>query len=383
MSNIKQMDLHYDLFVGPQHPGATGNMMYRVWAEGDTILKMETHVGYLHRAFEKLMEKRTWMQNVPLVCRICVPDPDVNEVAYSMAVEELMGWTIPPRAGYIRTIILELSRIASHLMTIGGIAASLGIYTAAQWGFGDRDYILDIFEKITGGRVYHIYTRPGGVRWDLPEGIDKLILKTMDYLEKRTPLYDNLIFDNRVFVDRAVGTGIVPKEKAIEWGVTGPNLRAAGYEIDVRKYEPYAAYDELDFQIPHYPDLGKFSEVSTPGSDIYTRTVIRRMEIEESISIIRQVLKKMPEGETSLKQPGWFVWKVPEGYAFSRVESSKGEYGYFVVSDGGTKPVRIHVRGPSYTHGINVPEKIAPGMNIADFAPTMFSLDVCPPDIER
>jgi NADH-quinone oxidoreductase subunit D len=372
----------YELFIGPNHPGATGNMSYRLWAEGDKVKRAETRVGYLHRGFEKLMEKRLWMQNVPLVCRICVPEPDINEAAYSMAVEDLMGWEIPERAKYIRTIILELARISSHLMTVGSIAASLGIYTAAQWGIGDRDYILDIFEEITGGRVYHIYIWPGGVRWDLPKNAKELITKVLDYLEKRKPMYDDLILNNKVFVRRAADVGVVPKDKAIEWGVTGPNLRAAGYKLDFRKLEPYAAYDKIDFEIPHYPKLGEY-EVVSDGSDIYTRTAIRMLEIVQSIRIIRQALKDMPEGDVLLKQPQWFAWKVPAGYSYVRVESSKGEFGYFVVSDGGKKPVRVHVRGASYTHGINVLEAIAPGMNIADFAPTAFSLDVCAPEIER
>ena len=375
----------FELFIGPNHPGVTGNMSYHLWVEGATIKKAETRVGYLHRGFEKLMEKRIWMQNVPLVCRICVPEPDVNEAAYSMAVEDLMGWEIPERAKYIRTIILELARLSAHLLTVGGIAASLGIYTAAQWGVGDRDYILDVFEEITGARVYHIYIWPGGVRWDLPKNAKELITKVLDYLERRMPLYEDLIIRNKVFVRRAVDVGVVPKDKAIEWGVTGPNLRAAGYQLDFRKLEPYAAYDRIDFEVPYYPHLGEY-EVLSDGSDIYTRTAIRMLEMQQSINIIRQALKDMPEGEVLHKDNRsnkWFGWKVPAGYSYVRVESSKGEFGYFVVSDGGKKPVRVHVRGPSYTHGINVIESIAPGMNIADFSPTAISLDVCPPDIER
>ncbi len=267
-------------------------------------------------------------------------------------------------------------------MTVGSIAASLGIYTAAQWGIGDRDYILDIFEQITGARVYHIYIWPGGVRWDLPNNYKELIPKVLDYLESRLPLYDDLIMNNKVFIRRAADVGVIPKDKAIEWGVTGPNLRAAGYELDFRKLEPYAAYDKVDFEIPHYPKLGDY-EVVSDGSDIYTRTAIRMLEIQQSIKIIRQAIKDIPEGDVLMKQPQWFAWKVPAGYSYVRVESSKGEFGYFVVSDGGKKPVRVHVRGASYTHGINVMETIAPGLNIADFAPTAFSLDVCPPEIER
>ncbi len=371
----------YELFIGPQHPGITGNMMYHLWVDGDTVTKAECNVGYLHRGFEKLMESRLWMQNIPLVCRICVPEPDVNEAAYSMAVEQLMDWEIPDRAKYIRTIVLELARIAAYLMAIGSYAGSIGIYTLPQWSMGDRDYILDIFEQLTGARVYHIYIWPGGVRWDMPAELPRLIEKTLNYIEERLKLYDDVLFENRVFFDRAIGVGKIPCNKAIEWGVTGPNLRACGYGYDVRKLEPYAAYDEIDFDIVSYPDLGKFD--AHEAGDVYTRMIIRRLEIEQSIAIIRQALKKMPEGEHILKHPNWLRWKVPEGYAFARVESSKGEFGYFVVSDGGLKPVRVHVRGPSYTHGINVAEKLLQGANIADVSQILFSLDICPPDIER
>jgi len=372
----------YELFIGPQHPGVTGNMMYHLWIDGDTVTKAECNVGYLHRGFEKLMESRSWMQNVPLVCRICVPEPDVNEMAYAMAVEQLMDWEVPERASYIRVIVLELARIAAHLMSIGSYAGSLGIYTLPQWALGDRDYILDIFEQLTGARVYHIYIWPGGVRWDMPEGLPKLIEKTLSYIEKRLKLYDDVLFRNRVFFDRAAGIGVIPKNKAIGWGVTGPNLRACGYGYDTRKLEPYAVYDEIDFKVVKYPELGDF-EVISDGCDAYTRMIVRRLEIDQSISIVRQALRKMPEGEHIIKHPNWLKWKAPAGYAFKRVESSKGEYGYFVVSDGSSKPVRIHVRGPSYTHGVNVAETILKGANMADVSQILFSLDVCPPDIER
>jgi len=372
----------YELFIGPQHPGITGNMMYHIWADGDVVKKAECNVGYLHRGFEKLMESRLWMQNVPLICRICVPEPDVNEAAYAMAVEDLMEWEIPDRARYIRTIVLELARISAYLMAIGGYAGSIGIYTLPQWAFGDRDYILDIFEQLTGARVYHIYIWPGGVRWDMPAELPMLMEKTLSYIEERLKMYDDVLFRNRIFFDRAVGIGKIPHEKAIEWGVTGPNLRACGYGYDVRKLEPYAAYDDIDFDVVKYPNFNGF-DVPSEGCDVYSRMLVRRIEIEQSINIIRQALKKMPSGEHILKHPNWLRWKVPAGYSFKRVESSKGEYGYFVVSDGGLKPVRIHVRGPSYTHGINVAESILKEANIADVSQILFSLDVCAPDIER
>lgn len=267
-------------------------------------------------------------------------------------------------------------------MSIGSYGGSLGIYTIPQWAFGDRDYMLGIFEQLTGARVYHIYIWPGGVRWGMPDDLPKLIEKTLSYIEKRLKLYDDVFFKNRIFFDRAVDIGRIPKSRAIEWGVTGPNLRACGHGYDVRKIEPYAVYEEMDFEVVRYPELGDF-EVLSDGGDAYTRMIVRRLEIEQSISIVRQVLKKIPAGEHLVKQPNWLKWKAPAGHVYKRVESSKGEYGYFVVSDGSDKPVRIHVRGPSYTHGVNVAETILKGANMADVSQILFSLDVCPPDIER
>jgi len=372
----------FELFIGPQHVGATGNMMYHIWVDGDTVVKAETNVGYLHRGFEKLMERRSWLMNIALIPRICVPEPDVNEAAYAMAVESLMGWDIPERAKYIRTIILELARISGHLLAIGGYAGAIGLYTLPNWAIGDRDYILDLFEQLTGGRVYHIFIFPGGVRWDLPDGFLRKLGKVLDYLEERMKLYDEVMFRNEIFFRRAIDIGVIPKDKAIEWGVTGPNLRACGYPYDVRKTDPYAAYPDVEFEIPHYPKFGEF-EAYGHGCDCYSRMIVRRLEIEQSIRILRQVIEKIPDGPHILKLPNPIAWKVPAGYAYARVESSKGEFGYLVISDGGKMPYRVHVRGPSYTHGINVMEAIAPGLNIADFAPTAFSLDVCPPEIER
>jgi len=372
----------FELFIGPQHVGVTGNMMYHIWVDGDTVVKAETNVGYLHRGFEKLMERRSWLMNIALIPRICVPEPDVNEAAYAMAVESLMGWDIPERAKYIRTIILELARISGHLLAISGYAGAIGLYTLPNWAIGDRDYILDLFEQLTGGRVYHIFIFPGGVRWDLPDGFLRKLGKVLDYLEERMKLYDEVMFRNEIFFRRAIDIGVIPKDKAIEWGVTGPNLRACGYPYDVRKTDPYAAYPDVEFEIPHYPKFGEF-EAYGHGCDCYSRMIVRRLEIEQSIRILRQVIEKIPDGPHILKLPNPIAWKVPAGYAYARVESSKGEFGYLVISDGGKMPYRVHVRGPSYTHGINVMEAIAPGLNIADFAPTAFSLDVCPPDIER
>ncbi len=373
----------YELFIGPQHVGITGNFMVHLTLEGDTVVSAEAHPGYLHRGFEKLMERRDWSMNVALIPRICVPEPDVNEAAYAMAVESLMGWDIPERAKYIRVIVLELARISAYLLAISGYAGAIGLYTVPQWMTGDRDYILDLFEELTGARVYHIFIFPGGVRWDIPEGFEERVKSVMDYIESRLELYDELLFKNEVFFRRAPNIGIIPKDKAIEWGVTGPNLRACGYDYDVRRLDPYAAYEQMEFDVISYPGNVKGFDILSDGCDCYARMVVRRVELQESIRIIRQAIDNLPRGEVSLKRPNPLAWKVPEGYAYARVESSKGEYGYFVVSNGGKNPYRVHVRGPSYTHGINVIETILRGTNIADVSPIMFSLDICPPDIER
>lgn len=360
------------LYIGPQHPGITGNMMVKLKITGDTIQKAETHVGYLHRGFEKLMERRLWMQSFPIVCRICVPEPDPNEENLARAIEEIEGREVPERAKYIRVLVLELSRLASYLLWFGGQSGSAGLYTMPQWTVGDRDYIMDLFEELTGGRVYHMYIWPGGVRRDLPKGFEKKVLSTMDYLEKRLKDYDRLMLDNAIFQKRAKGIGIIPKEKAKEWGVVGPPLRGSGHQNDVRKDDPYEVYDKLEFEIP-----------IQDGEDVWSRALVRRAEFEQSIFIIRQVIEKMPKGEFYNKVPNPLKWKIPAGEAYVKSESARGEFGYYVASDGSDKARRVHVRGPAYVHGVSLLENILVGANIADVSFIMNSLGTCPPEIER
>jgi NADH-quinone oxidoreductase subunit D len=360
------------LYLGPQHPGITGNMMVKLKVAGDTIVKAETHIGYLHRAFEKLMEQRTWTQSFPIVCRICVPEPDPNEENLARAIEEIEGREVPERAKYIRVIVLELARLASYQLWMGGQSGSMGLYTMPQWTVGDRDYILDLFEELTGGRVYHMYIWAGGVRRDLPEGFADKVLKVMDYLESRLPDYDRLLFENALFHKRAKGVGVIPKEKAIEWGVVGAPLRGCGIKHDVRIDEPYEVYDKLDFVVPTHE-----------GGDVWSRAMVRRQEIEQSISIIRQAIEKMPGGDYYNKIPNPLTWRVPKGEAYVKTESARGEFGYYVVSDGSEKPRRVHVRGPAYVHGISLLEEVLKGANIADVSFIMNSLGTCPPEMER
>ena len=364
----------YELNFGPNHPGIEGNYALKVKLHGDTVVSAKADAGYLHRGFEKLMEQRLWIQNIALVPRICVPDPSPMEVAYSMAVEQLCGLEVPERAQWLRVMQLEMSRITAHLFYFGGHAATTGMYNPMFWGVADRDLVLDLFEELTGGRVYCIYNMPGGVRRDIPDGFLDRLTRLLDYLDSRLPEYDNLFFTNHVLVNRAKGTGKMSQKQALDWAVTGPNLRATGLEFDVRRDDPYLVYDQLEFDIP-----------VEQGGDALARTLVRRSELQQSIRILRQIIQRLPsiKGPIRAPIPNPLAWNVPAGEAYVRLESSKGELAWYVVSNGGQKPYRVHVRGPSSMHAVQVLENLAKGCRLEDVAQIMFSLDACPPEVDR
>ncbi|MGC8757789.1 MAG: NADH-quinone oxidoreductase subunit D [Caldisericaceae bacterium] len=366
------MNREYELNIGPNHPGIPGNFSLHLELEGDTIVKANGDSGYLHRAFEKLMEHRLYLQNLALIPRICVPEPDINEAVYAMAIEELMQVEIPERAKFIRTIILEAARVNAYLFGLGGFAASLGLYTPSQWMTGDRDYMVDLFAKLTGARIYHMFIWPGGVRRDLPEGFESEILDWVRYIKDKLPDYDAIFFKNSMFLHRSKGVATITREEALSMGITGPNLKAVGVAQDVRKDEPYAAYPYLDFDIP----------LMTEG-DAWARTIIRRLELEMSLNLIEQAVKKMPKGPVMARMPNPFKWYVPKGDAYARVESSRGEYGFYFVSDGGAKPYRVSVRGVSMSHMYPMAEKLLIGQKLSDASQILGSLDICPPEIDR
>ncbi len=361
------------LWQGPQHPGVTGNMAVEITVNGDEIIKAKTHVGYLHRGFEKLLERRTYIQGFTIVNRICVPEPDTNEYCYSTAVEDLAGIEIPEKAKWLRTLNLEMSRIASFLMWIGGQAGSLGMGTISQWTVGMRDFWLDLFEEMAGGRIYHMYMIPGGVRKNLPAGFTEkakdLVIKT------RNLLYDveRTFFNNAIIKSRLKGLGIITPEMVDEYGIVGPNARASGKPYDVRMNNPYAKYDELDIKML----------TSTVG-DAYARAELRYKEMHQSLDLISQILDRIPKtGEIHAKLPNVLHWKIPAGQTYVKAESTRGEHGFFVVSDGSKFPRRVYNRGASYTHAISVLEKLAENISISDLAGLMVSLHTCPPEIER
>lgn len=361
-----------ELYFGPQHLGMVGNFSITLKVEGDRILEATSNPGYLHRGFEKLMEYRNWIQNFPLVCRLNVVEPDHMEMVYAMAVEKLAGIEIPERAQWIRSIYLELARAGSHLFGLWAYANMLGFDTIAQWAMYHRDLILDLFEELTGGRVYHIYIWPGGVRRDFPDGFTDKLINTLHSIGKCVPDYDNTFFNNPLFYERAHGIGKITQKKAKEWGAVGQVLRATGIPYDIRKVEPYAAYNKVDFDIP-----------TREEGDAYSRIWVIRDELIESVHLIFKLLDNLPEGEVYNRVPNPFKWRIPKGEAYVRVESSRGELGLYMVSNGEDKPYRVHFRTPSYPHGLTILEKLLKDASIADVGNIMISLYVVAPEIDR
>lgn len=361
------------MWQGPQHPGVTGNMSLELDICGDQVIACKTHVGYLHRGFEKLMERRRYINCFPIVCRICVPEPDTNEYLFATAMEELMGIEIPERAKWLRTLNLELSRLASYLMWLGGQSGAFGHGTVAQWCLAHRDYVLDLFEEWTGARIYHMYMIPGGVRGDIPTGWEEHTLRVIAAAEKLMNEVRHVMFSNAVFKSRAVGLGVITPDLVDRYAIVGPNARGSGFARDIRKDSPYLIYDQLDFKV----------ETETAG-DVYARATVRWREIYQSIDLIRQILAKMPRtGAYHTTLPNVLHLKVPAGETYVKAESTRGEYGYYMVSDGSEYPRKITVRGPSYSHAMSLLEDMLVGVNIADTHGLMVSLHTYPPEIER
>ena len=361
------------IWQGPQHPGVTGNMALELTLCGDEIAECKTHVGYLHRGFEKLMERRKFIQCFPIVCRICVPEPDTNEYLYSAVVEELAGIEIPEQAKWLRMLNLEMSRLASFLMWIGGQAGAFGLGPIGQWAVTHRDYMLDLFEEISGGRIYHMYMIPGGVRNKLPEGFAGRLESTLQKIEKLLDEIVKVMFNNAVFKIRSRGLGKITADMIDRFGIVGPNARAAGVARDVRKDTPYLYYDQLDFEV-----------ITETDSDVYARARVRLREMDQSIDLIRQIMQSLPDDDHYHTQlPNVLHWRIPAGETYQRAESTRGEYGYYLVTDGSRYPRRVYVRGPSYTHAVALLEQLAVNVNIADIAGLMVSLHTYPPEIER
>lgn len=353
---------------GPQHP-VSGQWAFWLDVDGDIVVNMEPDIGYTHRGIEKVAENRTYIQNVPVVERTSVFDAGNIVFGYVQAVEELMGIEIPERAKYIRTIVGEMSRIVSHLYGLGLLAIAVGFETMLMWFINDRELFLDLFEMLTGARITYSFFIPGGVLHDLPQGFYDEAMRRLDYFERRLKDYWKMFFLNRTFITRTRGVGVLKREDAIRLGVVGPNLRASGVEADVRKDEPYAAYDQIDFIIP-----------TEKEGDAYARGGVRFHELEQSVSIIRQALQKIPDGKIRVKVP--ITPTPPKGEAYSRVETARGEIGYYIISDGSNRPYRVKISAPSFRNLLAMPF-LSRNVPMADIPTIYLSLDLIPLDVDR
>jgi len=359
----------YIINMGPQHPSTHGVLRLEVCLKGETVKYLVPHVGYIHRGIEKMCEAITYQQIIHLTDRMDYLSAHINNEAVCLIVEDAMQVEVPERVKYIRTILDELNRIASHQLWWCAFGMDLGALTSFFYGLRDREYILDIFEESFGSRLLHSYVCPGGLMHDVHPNFQKRTKEFIKYFKTKLPEYDQLLTGNIIFQNRAKGIGHMSRETAIGYGVTGPSGRGSNLACDVRKIAPYGAYDKVEFkQILH-----------TEG-DVFARYQVRMAEMWESMSIIEQLIDNIPEGDFTAKMKP--IIKLPAGEYFRRVETARGELAVYVVSDGNKSPYRIKFRTPNFSN-LFVMNEIASGYKIADLIAISGSLDLVIPDIDR
>jgi NADH:ubiquinone oxidoreductase subunit D len=358
------------LNMGPQHPSTHGVFRLILQLEGETVMGAKAVMGYLHRSTEKLGEARTWVQGVTLTDRMDYLAPMSNNLAYALAIEKLAGFEIPERAEYIRVIVVELNRIASHLVAVGTFGADVGTwFTPLIYTFREREEILDMFAMCAGVRMNPSYIRPGGVARDVtPEFVERA-RRFVAKMPRKIDEYESLLTDSEIFRARTEGIGQLPPQMAKAYSVTGPILRASGVAYDVRRAEPYGIYDRFDFNVP----------VRYNG-DAYDRYMIRISEMRESVKIVQQALDGLPEGEIRARMGK--VLRPPKGSAYARIEAPKGELGFYIVSDGSITPYRYKVRAPSFIN-LTALSEITVGHKVADAVVILGSFDIVMGEVDR
>jgi NADH-quinone oxidoreductase subunit D len=396
--------------MGPQHPSTHGVLRLVLELEGETVTQARSVIGYLHTGIEKNCEYRTWTQGVTFVTRMDYLAPLFNETAYCLGVERLLGVEAPPRAQAARVLLMELNRIGSHLVCLATGGMELGALTGMTAGFREREEVLHLLEFLTGLRMNHAFVRPGGLAQDFPDGWEKHVLDFLDVMRSRLPDYDKLLTGQPIWRQRLEGVGYLPLDGCLALGATGPILRSAGLPWDLRKVEPYCGYEEYEFDVP-----------TATEADCYARYRLRVAEIHESLKIVEQAVEKMEPGPVMVddRKIAWPAqlsvgsdgmgnslehvrkimsqsmeslihhfklvtegFAVPAGQVYSVVESPRGELGYHLVSDGGTRPVRVHVRDPSFVNLQTMPAMCEGGM-VADVIAAVASIDPVMGGVDR
>ncbi|WP_353272408.1 NADH-quinone oxidoreductase subunit D [Wolbachia endosymbiont (group A) of Urophora cardui] len=390
MPDLKTMMLNF----GPQHPAAHGVLRLVLEMDGEVVERADPHIGLLHRGTEKLIEHKTYLQALPYFDRLDYVSPMSQEHAYSLCVEKLLQCEIPIRAKYLRVLFCELTRILNHLLNVSSQALDVGAMTPLLWLFEEREKILEFYERASGARFHAAYIRPGGIAADVPEGLIEDIAKFIEQFPKYIDDVDELLTENRIWKQRTVGISEISVAQALDWGFSGPMLRAAGLAWDLRKSQPYEIYDQLDFDIP----IGQ-------NGDCYDRYLVRMAEVRQSVSLVKQCIEKMPEGpvkteDRKISPPPRAEMKksmealihhfklysegyhVPKGEAYTAVEAPKGEFGVYIVSDGTNRPYRCRIRAPGFAH-LQALDFMAKGHMLADVAAIIGSLDIVFGEIDR
>ena len=360
-----------DLMVnmGPQHPSTHGVFRVVIWVDGERIVRAEPHIGYLHRGSEKLCEDELYSQVITLFDRLDYVGNLNCELAFVLAAEKLMGIEVPERAEYIRVILSELNRIASHMLFYGVYGLDVGAMTPVLYGFRERERIQELFESVTGARMMHNYFRIGGVKDDLPADFPARMHRLMDQLNRGIAECDELLSQNEMFLARTKGIGAVSAEDALEFGITGPALRASGVAEDVRISEPYSIYDRFDFGIP----------VGTYG-DCWDRYYVRMEEMRQSMRIIEQAMAQMEDGPITANVRR--IARPPKGEVYVRTESPRGDFAVFLVSDGTDKPYRVKVRAPSFAN-LQAFKHMLRDAYVADAVVILGSIDIILGEVDR
>ncbi len=355
--------------IGPQHPSTHGVLHLVITLNGETIKKCEPHLGYIHRSIEKMCESLSYRQFIYSTSRMDYLSSHINNHGCCLCVEKGLQIEIPARAKVIRVLMDELTRIASHVLWWGAMAMDVGALTPFFHAFREREMINDIMEETCGARLTMNYMVPGGVMFDLHPNFHRRVKEFIQHFKNKLPEYDELVTDNIIFKNRTQGVGIISREDAISYGCTGPTARGSGIYCDIRKLYPYEMYSQL-----------KFEEIIENGNDCYSRYMVRLREMKQSLSLVEQLIDAIPEGDFQAKTKA--VLKLPKGEFYSRVETARGEFGVYIVSEGGTTPYRIKFRSPGFSN-LSALDHMCRGQKIGDMIAIMGSLDLVIPDIDR